>query len=55
MILSNLRTHGGTFEVESTLMRHPAVGSSGIGKPEPTIGEVKAFVVLKTEEKPLTK
>ncbi|MNS97526.1 Acetyl-coenzyme A synthetase [compost metagenome] len=40
----------GPFEVESTLMRHPAVAEAAvIGKPEPTIGElVKAFVVLKT-------
>ena len=39
----------GPFEVESTLMEHPAVAEAGvIGKPEPTIGElVKAFVVLK--------
>lgn len=42
----------GPFEVESTLMRHPAVAEAAvIGKPEPTIGElVKAFVVLKTGE-----
>jgi acetyl-CoA synthetase len=39
----------GPFEVESTLMRHPAVAEAAvIGKPETTIGElVKAFVVLK--------
>ena len=39
----------GPFEVESTLMRHPAVAEAAvIGKPEPSIGElVKAFVVLK--------
>jgi acetyl-CoA synthetase len=39
----------GPFEVESTLMRHPAVAEAAvIGKPEPNIGElVKAFVVLK--------
>lgn len=39
----------GPFEVESTLMEHPAVAEAGvIGKPEATIGElVKAFVVLK--------
>lgn len=39
----------GPFEVESTLMEHPAVAEAGvIGKPEPIIGEiVKAFVVLK--------
>lgn len=44
----------GPFEVESTLMRHPAVAEAAvIGKPEPTIGElVKAFVVLKTGKKP---
>lgn len=41
----------GPFEVESTLMRHPAVAEAAvIGKPEPTIGElVKAFIVLKKE------
>lgn len=39
----------GPFEVESTLMEHPAVAEAGvIGKPDPLIGEiVKAFVVLK--------
>lgn len=39
----------GPFEVESTLMRHPAVAEAAvIGKPEPSIGElVKAFIVLK--------
>ena len=39
----------GPFEVESSLMEHPAVAEAGvIGKPEPTIGElVKVFVVLK--------
>ncbi len=39
----------GSYEVESTLMKHPAVVEAAvIGKPEPTIGElVKAFVVLK--------
>jgi acetyl-CoA synthetase len=39
----------GPFEVESTLMTHPAVLEAAvIGKPEPSIGElVKAFVVLK--------
>ena len=39
----------GPFEVESTLMEHPAVAEAAvIGKPDPTIGElVKAFVVLK--------
>lgn len=44
----------GPFEVESTLMRHPAVAEAAvIGKPEPTIGEmVKAFVVLKTGNEP---
>ncbi|WP_035671132.1 acetate--CoA ligase [Flavobacterium sp. 83] len=44
----------GPFEVESTLMRHPAVAEAAvIGKPEPTIGElVKAFVVLKTGKLP---
>ena len=40
----------GPFEVESTLMEHPAVAEAGvIGKPEPVAGEiVKAFVSLKT-------
>lgn len=44
----------GPFEVESTLMRHPAVAEAAvIGKPEPAIGElVKAFVVLKTGIEP---
>lgn len=44
----------GPFEVESNLMRHPAVAEAAvIGKPEPSIGElVKAFVVLKTGKEP---
>jgi acetyl-CoA synthetase len=39
----------GPFEVESNLMKHPAVVEAAvIGKPEPSIGElVKAFIVLK--------
>lgn len=39
----------GPFEVESTLLEHPAVAEAGvIGKPDPLIGElVKAFVSLK--------
>jgi acetyl-CoA synthetase len=39
----------GPFEVESTLLEHPAVAEAGvIGKPDPLIGElVKAFVALK--------
>ncbi|MGY5850048.1 acetate--CoA ligase [Salegentibacter sp. F14] len=39
----------GPFEVESTLMRHPAIAEAAvIGKPEASIGElVKAFIVLK--------
>lgn len=39
----------GPFEVESSLMEHPAVAEAGvIGKPEAMIGEiVKVFVVLK--------
>jgi acetyl-CoA synthetase len=39
----------GPFEVESTLMEHPAVAEVGvIGKPDPMVGEVvKAFVALK--------
>lgn len=38
----------GPFEVESTLIEHPAVAEAGvIGKPNPVIGElVKAFVSL---------
>lgn len=40
----------GPFEVESSLMEHPAVAEAAvIGKPDPLIGElVKAFIVLKT-------
>ncbi len=40
----------GPFEVESTLMEHPAVAEAGvIGIPDPLIGEmVKAFVSLKS-------
>ncbi|MGB5964835.1 MAG: acetate--CoA ligase, partial [Sulfurimonadaceae bacterium] len=40
----------GPFEVESTLMEHPAVAEAGvIGKPDPLIGQlVKAFVSLKS-------
>ncbi|GAA4990527.1 hypothetical protein GCM10025734_17440 [Kitasatospora paranensis] len=39
----------GPFEVESTLMEHPAVAEAGvIGRPDPVAGEVvKAFVSLK--------
>jgi len=39
----------GPFEVESSLMEHPAVAEAGvIGKPDPTAGEiVKAFVALR--------
>ncbi|MCB2148073.1 MAG: acetate--CoA ligase [Deltaproteobacteria bacterium] len=39
----------GPFEVESTLMEHPAVAEAGVvGKPDPLMGEVvKAFVTLK--------
>jgi acetyl-CoA synthetase len=39
----------GPFEVESTLMEHPAVAEAGvIGKPDPLWGEVvKAFVTLR--------
>jgi acetyl-CoA synthetase len=39
----------GPFEVESTLLEHPAVAEAGvIGKPDPLAGEiVKAFVVVK--------
>ncbi|HSI70132.1 MAG TPA: hypothetical protein VK941_07855, partial [Gillisia sp.] len=44
----------GPFEVESTLMRHPAVAEAAvIGKPEASIGElVKAFIVLKPGNEP---
>lgn len=44
----------GPFEVESTLMEHPAVAEAGvIGKPDPVIGEVvKAFVSLKRNYEP---
>jgi acetyl-CoA synthetase len=44
----------GPFEVESTLMEHPAVAEAGvIGKPDPVVGEVvKAFVSLKKEFAP---
>jgi acetyl-CoA synthetase len=43
----------GPFEVESTLLKHPAVAEVAvIGKPEASIGElVKAFVVLKDGNK----
>jgi acetyl-CoA synthetase len=44
----------GPFEVESTLMEHPAVAEAGvIGIPEPTAGEiVKAYVALKDGYEP---
>ncbi|GAB3979416.1 acetate--CoA ligase [Actinoallomurus acanthiterrae] len=44
----------GPFEVESTLMEHPAVAEAGaIGKPDPVAGEiVKAFVALKPGREP---
>ncbi len=44
----------GPFEVESTLMEHPAVAEAGvIGKPDPMIGQlVKAFVSLKSGFEP---
>ncbi|GAA4507534.1 hypothetical protein GCM10023191_066070 [Actinoallomurus oryzae] len=44
----------GPFEVESTLMEHPAVAEAGvIGKPDPVAGEiVKAFVALKPGHEP---
>ncbi|HYN39478.1 MAG TPA: acetate--CoA ligase, partial [Rhodospirillales bacterium] len=39
----------GPYEIESSLMEHPAVAEAGaIGKPDPLIGEVvKAFIALK--------
>ena len=44
----------GPFEVESTLMEHPAVAEVGvIGKPDPLCGEVvKAFVTLRAGYEP---
>jgi len=44
----------GPFEVESTLMEHPAVAEAGvIGKPDPVSGEVvKAFVTLRSGYEP---
>ena len=44
----------GPFEVESTLMEHPAVAEAGvIGIPDPVAGEVvKAFVTLSAEVEP---
>jgi len=47
----------GPFEVESSLLEHPAVVEAGvIGKPDPLRGEiVKAFVVLKKGWKPSEK
>ncbi|MGO9172624.1 MAG: acetate--CoA ligase [Rhodomicrobium sp.] len=44
----------GPFEVESTLMEHPAVAEAGvIGIPDPAAGEiVKAFVALKSGFEP---
>ncbi|MFD5466762.1 acetate--CoA ligase [Kitasatospora sp. NPDC127059] len=44
----------GPFEVESTLMEHPAVAEAGvIGRPDPVAGEiVKAFVSLKPGHDP---
>jgi acetyl-CoA synthetase len=43
----------GPFEVESTLLEHPAVAEAGvIGKPDPLRGQIiKAFVVLKPDLK----
>jgi len=43
----------GPFEVESSLLEHPAVAEAGvIGKPDPIRGEIiKAFVVLKEDQK----
>jgi acetyl-CoA synthetase len=44
----------GPFEVESTLMEHPAVAEAGvIGKPDPVAGEVvKAFVTIRPGYEP---
>jgi acetyl-CoA synthetase len=44
----------GPFEVESTLLAHPAVAEAGvIGKPDPVAGEiVKAFVLLNPAHEP---
>ena len=44
----------GPFEVESTLVEHPAVSEAGvIGKPDALRGEIiKAFVILKQGYKP---
>ncbi len=44
----------GPFEVESTLLEHPAVAEAGvIGKPDPVSGElVKAFIALKSGFEP---
>jgi acetyl-CoA synthetase len=44
----------GPFEVESTLMEHPAVAEAGvIGVPDPVAGEVvKAFVTLRSGHEP---
>ncbi|WP_432971425.1 acetate--CoA ligase [Dactylosporangium sp. CA-233914] len=46
----------GPFEVESQLMRHPAVAEAGvIGKPDPGAGSlVKAFVALRPGHRPST-
>jgi acetyl-CoA synthetase len=37
----------GPFEVESTLMRHPAVAEAAVGKPEPDWGVGKSVCGLK--------
>ena len=44
----------GPFEVENTLLEHPAVVEAGvIGVPDPIVGEVvKAFVVLRSDVEP---
>lgn len=44
----------GPFEVESTLIEHPAVVEAGvIGKPDPVRGQIiKAFIVLSPEHEP---
>ncbi|HZG73840.1 MAG TPA: AMP-binding protein, partial [Chondromyces sp.] len=53
-IISSAGYRIGPFEVESSLIEHPAVAEAAvIGKPDSTKGEiVKAYVVLKTSYEP---